>query len=268
MLIWMCALHCEAKPVIDFYRLRKIADISAFDLYQLDEVACVVSGIGDLNMAAACAWAASRFENNKPCWINLGIAGHKSLALGTTLVANQVYRQHHARAIYPVQIVKHELATACVISQTAEQTDYHPDAVYDMEAYAFLHSCSHFTPLELCTCIKVISDNTENPPLRDKARISQLIADNIQPIANYARSLLPVIDDFYQQSLAPEILQRFLKLGHFTRSQQVQLSKVLLGLRAFDNALDNTYQYAQQLGNSKTIIAGLQQQLNQQCEKL
>jgi adenosylhomocysteine nucleosidase len=205
MLIWMCALHCEAKPVIDFYRLKKNTSSSAFDMYQLDDIVCIVSGLGDLNMAAACAWAASHFEQETPCWINLGIAGHKSLALGTMLAASQVYRKDDAHPIYPApQLKKHDLTTAYVISQPAEQTDYHPDAVYDMEAYAFLHSCRHFTALELCSCIKVISDNAENPPLRDKARISQLIADNIQALADYATRLQQAAGDiFLRQTISP-----------------------------------------------------------------
>lgn len=197
MLIWMCALHCEAKPLIDFYRLKKNADNSAFDLYQLDDITCIVSGIGDLNMAAACAWAASRCEPETSCWINLGIAGHKSLTPGTALLANQVYRKDNAQAIYPAVLLKHDFTTASVISQPGEQTDYHPDAVYDMEAYAFLHSCRHFTTLELCSCIKVISDNAENPPLRNKAHISQLIADNIQALADYATRLQQVADNIF-----------------------------------------------------------------------
>jgi adenosylhomocysteine nucleosidase len=189
MLIWMCALHCEAKPVIDFYRLKKTTDSQAFDLYQLGDTACIVSGIGDLNMAAACAWAASRFENHTSCWINLGVAGHRILALGTTLLANQVLRKDNAQAIYPQAQLAHDFTSACVISLPAQQTDYHPNAAYDMEAYAFMHSCRHFTALEFCCCIKVISDNAVNPPTRDKAYISQLIADNIQSITDYAARL-------------------------------------------------------------------------------
>ncbi len=204
MLIWMCALHCEAKPVIDFYRLKKNTDSNAFDLYQLNDIACIVSGIGDLNMAAACAWAASRFEHDNPCWINLGIAGHKSLTPGTTLLANQVYRKDNAQAIYTVPLVEHNFTSACVISLPGEQTDYHPDAAYDMEAYAFLNSCRHFTMLELCASIKVISDNADNPPVRDKAHISQLFADNIQAIADYATRLQQVADNiFLSQPVSP-----------------------------------------------------------------
>ena len=55
MLIWVCALHCEAKPVIDYYRLSKSHDDNAFDLYQSDRMICVISGSGKLASAAATA---------------------------------------------------------------------------------------------------------------------------------------------------------------------------------------------------------------------
>ena len=59
MLIWNCALHCEAKPIIDYYRLKKDPAENAFDVYQDERIACVVSGIGGINMAAATAWMLS-----------------------------------------------------------------------------------------------------------------------------------------------------------------------------------------------------------------
>ena len=76
MLIWVCALHCEAKPVIDFYRLKKSHDDNAFDLYRGENMACIISGMGKLASAAASAWIAARYEDSASiAWINLGVAG-------------------------------------------------------------------------------------------------------------------------------------------------------------------------------------------------
>ena len=76
MLIWVCALHCEAKPVIDFYRLKKSHDDTAFDLYRGDDMVCIISGTGKVASSAACAWLAARYADAASlAWINLGIAG-------------------------------------------------------------------------------------------------------------------------------------------------------------------------------------------------
>ena len=268
MLIWLCALHCEAKPVIDHYRLHKLNDPHGFDLYQGEETACIVSGIGDLNMAAACAWAAARFEREAGCWINLGVAGHRTLDLGTPVIANKVTHPNHAHAIYPVPLVKHGFASRSVISLPGESVDYAEDALYDMEADAFLHSCSRFTPLELCQAVKIVSDNADNPPTRDKAVISALIAASMPEIAAYAGTLQDLAAAYAEQSLTDAEFTRFVALGHFTRSQQIQLRKALLGLRAFDPALDASYRLASGLADSRQIIQNLQQQLQQHSEQL
>ena len=268
MLIWMCALHCEAKPVIDYYRLKKNGECHVFDLYQGDGITCIVSGMGELNMAEACAWAAGHFAQHNLCWINLGIAGHASFPVGSLLLATQVLQHDNGQAIYPIPLIKHQMQTATLISQSSERLDYHATAAYDMEAYAFLHSCSRFTPLELCSCIKVISDNADTAPVRDKAQISQLIARHMQHIADYAASLQQIAADYEQQMLAPTQLHRFTQLAHFTRSQQLQLGKILLGLRAFDPELDATFQQVQQQPNSKSILQDLQRRLNRHSENL
>ena len=76
MLIWVCALHCEAKPVIDFYRLKKSHDGNAYDLYRGEDMVCIVSGPGKLASAAATAWIAAQEQSaGSLAWINLGVAG-------------------------------------------------------------------------------------------------------------------------------------------------------------------------------------------------
>ncbi len=55
-----------------------------------------------------------------------------------------------------------------------------------MEAHAFLTMTLIFSPPYLCQSIKIISDNSESPPTRNKAKISQLIADNMQQISEFA----------------------------------------------------------------------------------
>ena len=267
MLIWACALHCEAKPVIDFYRLKKSPEHIGFDLYQNDHMACVVSGLGDTNMAGACAWAAAHF-NAQPviCWINLGTAGHKALPVGTTLLASKIDRADARATIYPVPLIKHPFQTRPVISRSTESTDYQDSALFDMEAHAFAQTSSRFSPLELCQSVKVISDNASVPPDRDKARVSRLIADNMPAIADFADALQGLAHDYANQSLDTDQLQRFTALAHFTQSQRIQLRKALLGLRANDSDLGDTYAAVRHLRGSKQILDTLQSRLQGLCE--
>lgn len=190
MLVWMCALHCEAKPLIDFYRLKKSANTGKFDLYKNGKTYCIVSGIGAFKMAAATAWAADqRRQQDSPSWINLGIAGHKNLAIGSTVLARKISSQETAASYYPITDICHDFHSHEVISFPATQADYPESAVCDMEAYAFIQTAAQYSPLSNCHSIKVISDNSDSPAHRDKARLSALIADNIQAISLFASEL-------------------------------------------------------------------------------
>lgn len=190
MLIWMCALRCEAKPVIDRYRLKKTAEKPLFDLYSGDDMACVVSGIGLDNMARAVDWTARRFTAFAPLrWINLGIAGDAYLAVGSLAPVSQYRLEGHKDRIDAMLILDTDLASRPVTSYTSEQHVYPPSSMTDMEAWAFINHARLVSPLQYCHCIKVISDTPDSPAIRDKSRISQLIAGSMETIATLADSM-------------------------------------------------------------------------------
>jgi len=194
MLIWMCALHCEAKPLIDFYKLKKSAGKEAYDLYQCDQMACIVSGIGEQKMAQAVDWGARLFAStDQPCWINLGIAGDKHLPIGSAVLASRVSQLDntvHTHWYETSSPTTDHFISKPVTSLSCELSDYDETTLYDMEAAAFFRTAIHYSPAERCHSIKIISDNSENPAHRNKARISQLIADNMPAIAGYATQLI------------------------------------------------------------------------------
>lgn len=186
----MCAMHCEAKPVIDFYRLKKSSAGHGYDLYSKNDMACIVSGIGETSMAAATIQAASLFRHQPNlCWINLGIAGHNDFAIGTTVLVSKVTQAGNAGSIDPILPKQQLIETAALISQANENTRYHENALFDMEAYAFFSNIHRSASLPSCQSLKVIGDNKHNLPDRNKARISALIADNMPAIAEFALQL-------------------------------------------------------------------------------
>lgn len=190
MLIWTCALHCEAKPVIDFYRLKKLKNPNHFDCYQNDQMLCVVSGMGGQNMQQAVNWVIETFKiESGSGWINIGIAGHLSYPVGTALLVSSVSQHDRSTAIFLHPPEHNTLASCALSSQQKENTDYQANVIFDLEAYAFVNSVKAFSPLHHCQCVKVISDNADTPPQRNKAAISQLIADTMPAIHEVAMSL-------------------------------------------------------------------------------
>ena len=269
MLIWMCALHCEAKPIIDRYHLKKITQSNIFDCYQNNAVFCVVSGMGAINMAAATAWCAAQFaQNTSPVWINLGIAGHLDLDIGTTILASQVRQVGQNNRIYPITLTRTTMTRMPIESQQAENVEYDDKFIYDLEAFAFVKTASRFSPLEWCHCIKVISDNSSTPPTRDKARISELITRSMPAIDAFAQALLEIHTDHMQRTLTAHQLHRFLDLAHFSQTQRVQLKKSLLALLAYDPSLDTYHQSVSDFKQAHQILGSLERDLHRLSEQL
>lgn len=192
MLIWICALHCEAKPIIDHYRLEKQPGISGIDLYLRDNTVCIVSGIGSSNMAMACGWAAAAYRNSANAWVNLGIGGHRSLPLGSLTMASRVSSILTSHAI-DLETGEHPAFNRKpLISVNQEQTNYNGDVVYDMEGFTFAQSCRRLNPQSRYYCVKIISDNRDSPPTRNKSAISDLVYASIDPILQFAGQLQAV----------------------------------------------------------------------------
>ena len=191
MLIWVCAMRCEAKPVIDYYRLQKYEDRSLpFGLYQSADKYCIISGIGRHNTADTLTQAQASLQLSGPThWINLGIAGHKSLAVGSLRVIKQAADARQNDVIKLQQAPDTALKTASIISVNNETTHYPDSAIIDMEAYHFASHCQSAEQIHSFHCLKVISDNAASQPTRNKARISALITDNMAQITDFARHL-------------------------------------------------------------------------------
>ncbi len=191
MLIWIVALHCEARPIIDYYRLKKSKQHGAFDLYQNDNMQCVVSGIGKTKVAAATAWvAALNHQHVSLCWINLGTAGAAEQAIGEIFWLNKITDEQSNRHYYPVADVINEVQSNSCISLDAPSDDYHPDALYDMEASAFFATATRFSSAELVHSLKIISDNRQHQTGYDKTAVSELVQKQLKPIKQFAEGLV------------------------------------------------------------------------------
>jgi len=196
MLIWVAALHCEAKPIIDHYRLKKSPSHHAFDVYQAGNILCIISGIGKTAMAAATAWIAGLNRHKGPmAWINIGTAGSAKHPIGTALLIDKISDNESNRHSSPLPLFDSGLQLAHCQTLNHPSTEYHPQQIYDMEASAFFDTATRFSSAELVHCLKVISDTPSQQIGRDKARISELINRHIAQLTGFAK----LIEDLNQQ---------------------------------------------------------------------
>ncbi|MFV2030900.1 MAG: hypothetical protein ACC663_00270 [Gammaproteobacteria bacterium] len=263
MLVWVAAMHCEAKPVIDYYRLKKSPVEHAFDLYQGEQMLCVISGIGKTASAAATAWIAA-LNRKQPslAWINLGIAGSAQYSVGTALWVNKITECESNRSFYPIPLIETTLQPAQCLTLNQASPDYQPNRLFDMEASAYFDTASRFSSAELVHCIKIVSDNPEQQTGRDKKRVSQLVAQNIEPLTRFAESLLELNKLVAVCKIADSDWREFVGRAHFSQTQRIQLKKSLQFLLSQNYDIEGLTDEISSFSSSTAIIA----HLNKLCQ--
>ncbi|MBK8957203.1 MAG: hypothetical protein IPM80_01920 [Proteobacteria bacterium] len=107
----VCALPSEAQALVGHWRLALRRE-RPFRVYGDGPARVVVSGVGSHASAAAVGYAAGLADaGGDHMWLNLGIAGHVSHAVGTPLLAARI--THHGRegAWYPSLLFLPVIAT-------------------------------------------------------------------------------------------------------------------------------------------------------------
>jgi nucleoside phosphorylase len=204
MLVWVVALHCEAKPIIDFYHLKKSKSHRTFDLYQQGNIKCVVSGIGKKACTAATAWvAALNHDNRSIAWINLGTAGSAHHHIGTALLIHKISEDGSNRHFYPIPSIDSGFESGHCLTRNKPSTDYHPQQLFDMEASAFFDTATRFSSAKLVQCVKIVSDNPSHQTGKNKARISELIHQHIDQLAHLALQLQTMNEKIARLEIEP-----------------------------------------------------------------
>lgn len=221
------ALECEAKTIINQYKLKKQNTLHPFSIYKSDQIILTVTGLGKVAMAAGVAYTLAKFsESTLPILINVGIAGHKNIDVGDLLVASKVVDVDSGKVFYP-QLIGNGWPESCEITTSVgPSVDYRADCLNDMEASAFYEIAVKFSSSELIHCIKVVSDN-EGSSL-----------DNIQPklvvdwLARHESEIEAIFSHLQRLRLSitatelPEF-NKILNNWHFTVTGTVRLKALL-----------------------------------------
>jgi nucleoside phosphorylase len=184
------ALPCEAKPLIEHFKLKKELSVSAFTIYRGTHITLTVTGLGKSAMAAGVGYTLALCPAvSLPLMLNIGIAGHRDYALGKVFAAHKIIDHDSERSFYPQLVSFPPCATQQITTVSQAQLNYSTDTLYEMEASAFYETAIRFSSSELIHCIKVISDNKENASTQIKpAQVSEWI-----------KKALPIIDNYCQQ---------------------------------------------------------------------
>ncbi len=231
------ALACEANPIIQHYHLKKSSHERGFPVYRNESVTLIICGMGKFAAASAVGYLqamTSQTENQAlgittpHCWLNVGIAGHKTMELGTALLAHRVSDAAALQHFYPCFTFDLPCVSAEVISVEQTETTYAVDAAYDMEAMGFCAAASRFSSFELIHCLKIVSDNQTTSHQHITKHVGEELVGNQLLVIE---SLFHEFEKLQQVTMAmvvsPEDFQVLTEQFRFTVTQQNQLKRLL-----------------------------------------
>lgn len=230
MLHFVCALKCEARPLIEHYRLRHIADADVFPCYSSPDngLTLTISGPGKLNAAAATAYTHGWFNCRKTdVWLNIGIAGHRSADIGQPLLAHRIVDNGSGQTWYPQIIFTPPCSTAPLKTLDRPSTVYE-ETLFDMEAAGFYATASRFGTSELLQVLKVVSDNAGFPAVKpDEKFFSALIENQLPVVDRIVRIIISLSAELEVPHQIPPYYDDCLQRWHFSRYQQHVLMSLL-----------------------------------------
>lgn len=178
-------------------------------------------------MAGAVGYVLAFFgKPEAPILINLGIAGHRSEAIGTLCLGHKIIDTETGRCFYPQMPFNVNCPTYQVFTYGQPHTDYREGSLYDMEAAGFYEVAVKFSSSELIQVVKIVSDNLYSSvanirnPLIEEWVECQLDAIDalVMDLIGLRNITLHEVSALYQQ-----LIDRF----HFTVNRSLKLKALL-----------------------------------------
>jgi hypothetical protein len=265
------ALACEANPIIQHYHLRKSPHGYEFPIYANETISLIISGMGKFAAANAVGYLQAitgQAVNHVPgiakphCWLNVGIAGHKTMDLGTALLAHKVSDSAARQCYYPCFTFDLPCVSADVISVEQTENTYSADAAYDMEAAGFCAAASRFSSFELIHCLKIISDNQATSHQHITKHVGEeLVGNQLFVIESLLREFETLLDSVSNMYFLSEDYQLLTERFRFTVTQKNQLKRLLQRWRVLENTRMTEQLSMQDFKNAKQILHGLESHL-------
>jgi len=259
MIVIMCALHCEAKPLVDFFKL-KLDREAKYPIFSRDEIVVAVAGAGKLLMASAVNYIYARYnEPQSIAWINLGVAGGGVGDVASLYNINKVTDAHSGVNWYPVRCPTLSYQSSIsLLTLDSPETDYKENCLFDMEASAFLLAALRFSSIELIQLLKIVSDNKANHVDKvDKAMVTEIVQQNMAEIEKTVITMKEQLQFFKQNEWELAAFQYCLDNWHLSEYQKKSIKRLLQQWRVLDEDAD--IKALAQLPNGKGVINALEE---------
>ncbi len=260
------ALSCEARPLLDYYQLKKIQAAAPFTVFcnQAESIYLIVSGIGRLKSACAVTWLHSLMgAHDHSCYLNVGIAGSQQQAIGDAILIHKMTEQVTGKSWYPHCHSAIDLKQDELVSVDKVTADYPKQGLIDMEATGFFQAASMLVNQEQAQVIKIVSDQDAASQKAVKpAFVIARVADQLEAIHRVVDQLLTLSASEQALVMQIDLVQQFIERWHFSVYQRHQLHELL---RRWQIHLgdQNAYGHCQKANNVAEVFGVLNHQLSQ-----
>jgi len=239
----------------------------------------VVSGVG----GKACASAVKRlaeFQAQPSAWLNIGIAGHGQLAMGTGRLIHKITGPDGLNW-YPPKLVlntglkltndmklsKNKIDSISLITVDHPEKSYPENCAYDMEATYFYQAAINHQTSELVQCYKIISDNNTSPTDNiDAKQVSILIGAKLPDISTIIEALICLHKQSTSKLPAIDITD-MINNHHFSHYQKLRLVKLLERLSLLTSQ-DKVSDLVPKLKSSSQVLTWLENKIKELPVKL
>ena len=227
MLCLIVALAAEARPLLASYRLQGMSG-HPYRICAGEQTHLIVSGVGKMAAAAATAYLRALIGDTPAAWLNIGIAGHGSQAVGTALLAHKVVDAASGKPFYPTFTAPPPCPTTLLHTVDHAQPAIGV-AAYDMEASGFCEAAQRFATSERVHCLKIVSDNPQSPyQTLNAEKIEALIEAQLNTVAQVGEYLRALSQQLHALHADPPGLAELTARWQFTATQQHQLRGLLV----------------------------------------
>ena len=194
MIYIFSAFYAEAKNIIDHYGLKKekSPETVRFDVFANDSIRLVITGVGEINAAAAVSNIGGAYgisPDDEILNVGCGAGFGNETCLGSLFLGNKLTEQMTGRTFYPDMLMKTNLMECEIVTVTRVLNEGRDSVVYDMEAAAVYQAVAFFVGPHRMHFIKLVSDAGER---MDQSKITELFALQEEKICGYIDMLLSV----------------------------------------------------------------------------
>ncbi|MEG6567092.1 nucleoside phosphorylase [Thermoanaerobacterium saccharolyticum] len=227
------SMYVEAKPIIDYYNLKKDVDERFYQIFKSDNMRLIITGVGKVNCAAATSHLLAKIPpGDGDIVVNIGVCGAKDgFQIGTPYLINKIKDASTGKDYYTDVLLKHDFKECSIetFDKPLFNQDFLEEDMCDMESSGFYISASKYVEQHRIFLIKVVSDRVGIDTV-SKDDVLQFIQNNIEKIDDFIKNAedFAKVDDSFFKKEELVLIEKICSLLKLTKSFREILYKSCL----------------------------------------